>query len=450
MGTVYEATQLSLDRKVALKVLAPNLSNDAAFRRRFRREGHAQAALDHDHIVTVYEAGETDDRLFLSMQLVRGCNLKDLIVSEQLDPWRTLHLLAPIANALDMAHASGLIHRDVKPQNILIDCSDHSYLADFGLMRTRTEATLTEPGHFIGTCDYVSPEQICGERVTTKSDLYALAAVLYECLAGVAPYPKDSEVAVLYAHVHETPPRITEVRPELPVALDEVLDRGMAKAPEERQPSARELLSEVECAFAGGTGSASAAKTVHRPASAGPAAPTISLGVSRVERRMPGPRLAVLAATGLLIVSATGFLAGRAVFEEAPTARSVGPDRDYARAMKQTIGALDTARRAKRRQLAAARTPVGQARVASALAGSYRVAGRSARTLTSDPGVQPVNATIAGALARTASGYATMASGARQGSRRRFEAGRNAVRRSEGTLRRALEHLRLTLRSTEG
>ena len=246
---VYEATQLSLQRRVALKVLATHLSKDPEFRRRFRHEGHAQAALDHDHIVTVYEAGETELGLFLSMQLVHGCNLKDLIAAELLDPPRTVRLLVPVADALDTAHAFGVIHRDIKPQNILVDGADHPYLADFGLVKERSAASVTDSGPFIGTCDYVSPEQIVGGDAAPQGDLYSFAAVVYECLAGVTPFPADTDAAVLHAHVHEPPPRISEARAGLPAALDEVLARGLAKEPRQRHASATGLMSEVERAL---------------------------------------------------------------------------------------------------------------------------------------------------------------------------------------------------------
>ena len=449
MGTVYEATQLSLHRKVALKVLAPHLSNDAAFRRRFRREGRLQAALEHDHIVTVYEAGETNYGLFLSMQLVRGCTLQELIVVG-LRSQRSMRLLVPIGEALDRAHAVGLIHRDIKPQNILIDDRDHSYLADFGLMKTRTEASLTEPGHLIGTCDYVSPEQICGERVSRRSDLYGLAAVLYECLAGVAPYQKDSELAVLYAHVHEPPPRITTVRPELPAVLDEVIGRGMAKDPEERPGSARVFLREVERALVGEGRSAAALPARrygepvprHRSAPAGSAAPTTPLATSRRRsvRRMPRPKLAVIAAVGVVMVPAAGFLAGRAVSHDAPPAR-VAAARDHGTAIGRTIGALDSARRPARARLAAARTPAGQASDAARLAGDHRAAARDVWRLSVSPGARPAQSAIASALTHAASGYSAIASGARGGSRRKFNSGRNAVVTSERELRRALRRL---------
>jgi serine/threonine protein kinase len=249
MGIVYEATQLSLNRTVALKILASNLSDDPAFRERFRREGLLQAAIDHPHIVTVYEAGETEHGLFLAMRLVRGPNLKDMVLAREIDAGRTLRILTPVADALDAAHETGLIHRDIKPQNILVGGRDHAYLADFGLTKAPGEKSLTKTGQFVGTLDYVSPEQIRGLPASTKSDIYALAAVLYECLTGVVPYPKDSEAAVLYAHMSELPPAVTEARPELPGTLDEVIHRAMAKEPEQRHRTARELLEDAERAF---------------------------------------------------------------------------------------------------------------------------------------------------------------------------------------------------------
>jgi serine/threonine-protein kinase len=249
MGVVYEATQLSLNRTVALKLLAANLGDDPAFRERFRREGLLQAQIDHPNIVTVYEAGDTDEGLFLAMRLVRGPNLKDMIISRELDAGRTLRILTPVADALDGAHAEGLIHRDIKPQNILVSGRDHAYLADFGLTKAPGEKSLTKTGQFVGTLDYISPEQIRGKPASKQSDIYALAAVLYECLSGVVPFPKDSEAAVLYAHMSDDPPLVTEARPELPAALDDVIRKAMSKNPEERHASASDLMRDAEEAF---------------------------------------------------------------------------------------------------------------------------------------------------------------------------------------------------------
>ena len=249
MGVVYEATQLSLKRTVALKILAPHLSEDVLFRERFRREGQIQAGIDHAHIVTVHEAGETEHGFFIAMRLIRGPNLKNLIVDRKLDPGRTLRILGPIADALDTAHEAGLIHRDVKPQNILVGGRDQGFLADFGLTKAPGEESLTKTGQFVGTFDYISPEQIKGERATVRSDVYALAAVLYECFTGAVPYPKDSDAATLYAHVSDPPPKVTGQRPELPGGLDEVIATGMAKDPAERYASASELLRETNERF---------------------------------------------------------------------------------------------------------------------------------------------------------------------------------------------------------
>src|SRR4051794_957465 len=164
MGVVYRATQLSLNRLVALKVLPSELSEDRGFRERFRREGQLQAAIDHPHIVTVYEAGDSDHGLFIAMRVVQGPTLKDLIGAGRMDAPRAIALLRQVADALDAAHEKGLIHRDVKPQNILIDANDHAYLADFGLTRAPDDAEgPTETGQFVGTLDYISPEQARGE-----------------------------------------------------------------------------------------------------------------------------------------------------------------------------------------------------------------------------------------------------------------------------------------------
>jgi len=249
MGAVYEATQLSLNRVVALKLLAPNLSDDPGFRARFEREGQVQAGLDHDHIVSVYEAGQSDYGLFLAMRLIAGPTLKQLILDGELDPRRSVRLLAQAAIALDAAHDAGLIHRDIKPQNILVGRGDHAYLADFGLIKAPDEARLTGTGQFIGTIDYVAPEQIQGDPATPASDIYALTGVLFECLTGEVPFPKPSEAATLHAHVMSPPPTLTERRPDLPAALDGVIAQGMAKDPWSRPSSAAELIQSASRAL---------------------------------------------------------------------------------------------------------------------------------------------------------------------------------------------------------
>lgn len=279
MGVVYEATQISLQRTVALKVIGADISADPAFRERFRREGLLQAALDHPHIVAVHEAGELEQHLFIAMRLVRGPTLKDLIIGRELDPSRALRLLGPVADALDAAHEAGLIHRDVKPQNILVGPRDHAFLADFGLTKSSAERRLTRTGQFLGSVDYMSPEQINGDPATAKTDTYALGAVLFEALTGVVPFPKDSDAAVLYAHVAEAPPRVTDQRPELPSELDHVIASAMAKAAENRPSSATNLLQAAERAF-----SRPARAAVQPPA---PVQRAEDLGVRHPEARKP-------------------------------------------------------------------------------------------------------------------------------------------------------------------
>ncbi len=257
MGTVYRATQLSLNRSVALKVLSADLGEDRAFRERFRREGLLQAAIDHPHIVTVYDTGDSEHGLFLVMRMVRGPTLKDMVLGRELDPGRSLRLLAQVADALDTAHEVGLTHRDIKPQNILIGSRDHAYLADFGLTKAPDEAgRLTATGQFVGTIDYVSPEQIQGEPASERSDIYSFTGVLHECLVGAVPYPKPTEAAVVYAHISEPPPAPTATRPDLPAAIDGVIAKGMAKDPQDRYASAGELVREASRAFGEGVGEA--------------------------------------------------------------------------------------------------------------------------------------------------------------------------------------------------
>ncbi len=289
MGVVYEAMQLSLSRTVALKLLAGDLAEDGGFRDRFRREARLQAAIEHDHIVSVYEAGEFDGGLFIAMRLVRGTDLKRLVRSGELTPERAIPILLSVADALDTAHESGLIHRDVKPQNILVGRRDHAYLADFGLTKGASDTGYTRTGQLMGTLDYVSPEQIGGGDAGRASDIYALAAVAFECLCGRAPFARPTEAAVLYAHMAEPPPAASAERPELPGAVDAVLARGLAKAPAERQATAVELVGELRDALAGAAVPAPAPVPLPPPPEAdatevrdAPGSPTIA------DRRRPG------------------------------------------------------------------------------------------------------------------------------------------------------------------
>jgi len=248
MGTVFRAEEVTLGRKVALKVIAPELARDDRFRERFLRESRIAASLDHPHIVPIFKAGEEDGALYLAMRYVEGTDLAKLLQENgALDPSRAVGILEQVAEALDAAHEKGLVHRDVKPSNVLISVAagkEHCYLADFGLTkRTGSLSGISAAGEVVGTLEYVAPEQITGDAVEARADLYSLGCVLYECLTGQPPFPRATDVALLWAHVHEQAPRPSTVRPELPRAIDGVLERALQKEPARRYESAGELVA---------------------------------------------------------------------------------------------------------------------------------------------------------------------------------------------------------------
>ena len=251
MAIVYEATHESLGRRVALKVLAAEFNSDPEFVERFRREGQMQASLEHPHIVTIYEAGESAHGLYIAMALIRGSTLAGLMLDGGVAGERALALLRQVAEALDAAAARGLVHRDVKPRNVLVGEDDHAYLADFGLTKLGGESGVTITGQLIGTLAYLAPEVIRGEPATRASDIYAFAAMVFECLSGGPVFPRATQAAQLYAHTTEPPPRISRRRAELPTALDAVLARGLAKHPSERPATAVGLIDEVAEAMSG-------------------------------------------------------------------------------------------------------------------------------------------------------------------------------------------------------
>ncbi len=251
MSVVYLAEQTRLGRKVALKVLASGfLERDEQFRDRFLQESHIAASLDHPNIIPIYDAGEEDGCLYIAMRYVEGRDLSQILDQEgPLGLGRTLFILDQVASALDTAHAHGLVHRDVKPANVLlVGNTDRVYLTDFGVAKPTTSAGMTRTGFFIGTPDYCAPEQIEGREIDARTDVYALGGVLYSSLTGLTPYARDTEVAVLHAHLLEPPPKLIKQRPELPNALDRVLARAMAKAKEDRYPSCGEFLAAAEAA----------------------------------------------------------------------------------------------------------------------------------------------------------------------------------------------------------
>ena len=270
MGVVYLAEQLGPRRQVALKLLVDPAAAGAGFRERFLRESELAAAIDHPNVLPVYDAGETDGVLWIAMRYVDGIDLAGLLARDgPLAPEQALAVCGPVAGALDAAHARGLVHRDVKPANILLAVEGgvvaQVYLADFGLTRRVGGARgVTVSGQVLGTIDYVAPEQVEGGRVDGRADQYSLGCVLFECLTGVVPFRRDSELAVLWAHVNDPPPRVCDQRPELPAALDEVIDRALAKAPGDRHPSCGALAAAAQAALTGVT-PAGPRRRVHRP-----------------------------------------------------------------------------------------------------------------------------------------------------------------------------------------
>ena len=245
MAVVYRARDEVLGRLVAVKVLAPALAADNEFRARFLRESRAVASVDQAHIVPVYGAGESGGILYIATRFVAGGDLAQLqrAAGGRLAPAQAAGLIDQVGSALDAAHAIGLVHRDVKPGNILVDVlpgrPEHAYLSDFGLSKSTSaaEAGLTAAGRFLGTPDYCAPEQISGAAVDGRTDQYSLACVAYSLLAGTVPFHRGDSLSKLFAHVNSPVPALTEVRPELPVAVNGVLARGMAKNPAERYPS---------------------------------------------------------------------------------------------------------------------------------------------------------------------------------------------------------------------
>jgi ABC-type branched-subunit amino acid transport system substrate-binding protein/streptogramin lyase len=244
MGVVYRAWDVSLNRPVALKLIAPELAQDERFRARFLRESRLAASLDHPNVVPIHEAGERDGRLYLAMRFVEGSDLRTLLDREgKLSPERALGVLAQIADALDAAHRRGLVHRDVKPGNVLLDEEGHAYLSDFGITK-QVGGDSTDTGRMVGTLDYLAPEQIRGEAVDGRTDVYALGCVLYECLSGAPPFRRDTEAETLWAHMQDEPPSLRG-QPD----LDPVLRKALAKDREGRHESCGELLAAASTAL---------------------------------------------------------------------------------------------------------------------------------------------------------------------------------------------------------
>ncbi|CAM4307406.1 Serine/threonine-protein kinase PknH [Mycobacterium basiliense] len=249
MGEVWRAYDTGTDRVVALKLLPMNFAQDPKFSQRFRREAHAAARLQHPHAVPIHDYGEIDGNLFVDMALIEGRDLASVITAGPLHPVRAVAVVEQIARALHAAHKVGLVHRDVKPSNVLLDEDDHAYLIDFGIARATADTKLTGTGATIGTWAYMAPERFTADEATPGCDIYALACVLHESLTGTTPYPGESLERQVAGHLTSPPPRPSLVRPGLPPAFDDVVATGMAKDPQPRYATTKELATAARAAL---------------------------------------------------------------------------------------------------------------------------------------------------------------------------------------------------------
>jgi hypothetical protein len=270
MSVVFTAEHIRLGRMVALKLLTPALAADESFRERFIRESRLAATLDHPNIIPIYDAGESEGFLYIAMRHVEGPDLGVVLKeSGQLPIGQTLCFVEQVAGALDQAHEQGLVHRDVKPANILIaKPSDRVYLTDFGVVKATSSGGLTKTGYFLGTFEYAAPEQIEGKEVDGRTDLYALGCVVYEALSGEPPFRADTEASVIHAHLVDPPPKLTTKRPDLPLSVNDVIATAMAKNKEDRFSSAGEFIRALRAVATGAT-TASAARAMTEMAAPG-------------------------------------------------------------------------------------------------------------------------------------------------------------------------------------
>ena len=244
MGEVYEAEDTRKDRIVALKLLPVAMSHDPVFRKRLQREARSAGRLQEPHVVPIHDYGEIDGVLYVDMRLIEGTDLRKMLSRYgPLTPARAVAIISQIGSALDAAHESGIMHRDVKPENILITRDDFAYLVDFGIANAATDESLTELGTAVGTYAYMAPERFKNDEVTYRADIYALACVLHECLTGGQPYPADSVSVVITAHLMSPIPAPSKIRPGIPAAFDDVIARGMAKDPKDRHATAGDLAA---------------------------------------------------------------------------------------------------------------------------------------------------------------------------------------------------------------
>lgn len=322
MGEVYEARDTEKGRVVALKILLHQYAQDPGYRSRFTREANAAASLQEPHVVPIHDWGEIDGNLFIDMRLVRGDDLRKLTERGPLDPARAVHIIGQVAAALDAAHAEGLTHRDIKPENIVVSREDFAHLLDFGIAEKAGDPHLTQAGMTIGSWAYMAPERLSGDDTTKSVDIYSLACVLYETLTGARPFAIDSMQQVVNAHLHAPPPRASAANPRVPPSLDAVIERGMAKEPDDRYGSAGALARAAQRALTTPAvpdpNATLAAPHVSNPtaqhtrtAPPPPAAPDpVATAATPAEAGMPKSTLIGIAVCAALFLAAAGIAVG--------------------------------------------------------------------------------------------------------------------------------------------
>jgi Protein kinase domain len=352
MGVVYRATQVPLERVVALKVVAPECSSDPRFRRRFEQESRIAAALDHPNVVPVYASGEEDGRLYLVMRWVEGTDLHALIAdSGPLAPARAAEVVREVGAALSAAHSAGLVHRDVKPANVLIageDGSGHVYLSDFGLtLEPEADPRLTQTGEWIGTADFMAPEQFEAGAVDARTDVYALGCLLYTALTGEAPFRRTTVAATMLAHLRDQPPQPSAAA-GVPPSFDAVLSRALAKQPGDRYASVEALVDAALAAAGDPVPPASAGATAVLPNGSGPPEPPTRVTgptarLVRGRRRLSRGAIFAGSSAGLGAVAAAALLVGVGPLgaEEASGPLTRGEVRDAVRSFARAYGSED-------------------------------------------------------------------------------------------------------------
>jgi serine/threonine protein kinase len=346
MGILYLALEPGLERRVALKLIAPEAAEEEVFARRFAEESRIAASIEHPNVVPIYAAGEQDGLAWIAMRYVAGSDLGRRIARDgRLEPAHAVALIAQVGNGLDAIHAAGLVHRDVKPANVLLsgeEGAEHAYITDFGVARNlATRSGLTQTGRFVGTIDYVAPEQIAGGEIDARVDVYALGCLLYKLLTGQVPFPREGEAARLYAHLNDPPPNPSLFAPEVPMALDDVVVRAMSKEPDDRYPSAGDLGRAAEAALRGdavtvpertvATGAAATLETATptpQPATSPATAPTVpppTGSTRRVADRAPKRRRLYFggAVLALIVVVVLGVILANGGGTESPSASDV-------------------------------------------------------------------------------------------------------------------------------